>query len=40
MLIHSQNSYAPWGNQRTGRRETQSHEPVNNVKKINYIKEL
>jgi hypothetical protein len=31
MLIHRQNSYAP-------RRETQSREPGNKVKKINKIK--
>jgi hypothetical protein len=34
MLIHWQNSYAPRGKQRTGRREAQSREPVNKVKKL------
>jgi hypothetical protein len=34
MLIHRQNSYEPLGNQRTGRREAQSREPVNKVKKL------
>jgi hypothetical protein len=33
MLIHRQNSYAPRGKQRTGRREAQSREPANEVKK-------
>jgi hypothetical protein len=33
MLIRRQNSYAPRGKQRTGRREAQSGEPVNKVKK-------
>jgi hypothetical protein len=33
MLIHRQNSYAPRGKQLTGRREAQSREPVNRVKK-------
>jgi hypothetical protein len=32
MLILRQNSYAPRGKQRTGRREAQSREPVNKVK--------
>jgi hypothetical protein len=31
MLIHRQNSYAPDGKQRTGRREGQNREPVNKV---------
>jgi hypothetical protein len=34
MLIHRQNSYAPCGKQRTGRREAQSREPVNKVKEL------
>jgi hypothetical protein len=33
MLIRRQNLYAPRGKQRTGRREAQSREPVNKVKK-------
>jgi hypothetical protein len=33
MLIKRQNSHAPRCKQRTGRRETQSREPVNRVKK-------
>jgi hypothetical protein len=33
MLIHRQNSYAPSGKQRTGRREAQSREPANKLKK-------
>jgi hypothetical protein len=34
MLIHRQNSYAPPSKWRTGRREAQSREPVNTVKKL------
>jgi hypothetical protein len=34
MLIHWQNLYASCGKQRTSRREAQSHEPVNKVKKL------
>jgi hypothetical protein len=34
MLIHGQNSYAPHGKKRTGRREGQSREPVNKVIKL------
>jgi hypothetical protein len=33
MLINRQNSHAPHGKQRTGRREAQSHELVKKVKK-------
>jgi hypothetical protein len=33
MLIHRQNSNAPRSKRCTGRREAQSHEPVNKVKK-------
>jgi hypothetical protein len=33
MLIHQQNSSAPFGKQRTGRREAQSRKPVKKVKK-------
>jgi hypothetical protein len=33
MLIHRQNSYAPLGRRCTGRREVQSRELVNKVKK-------
>jgi hypothetical protein len=35
MLIHRQNSYAPRSKQRSCRREAQSREPVNKVKKKN-----
>jgi hypothetical protein len=34
MLIYLQNSYAPRGKQRTGRRGAQSREQVNKVKKL------
>jgi hypothetical protein len=34
MMIHRQNSYMPRGKHRTGRREAQSCEPVNKVKKL------
>jgi hypothetical protein len=37
MLIHWQNLYAPRGKQRTGHREAQSHEPVNEVKNSLYM---
>jgi hypothetical protein len=33
MFINRQNSNAPGGNRRAGRRETQSREPVNKLKK-------
>jgi hypothetical protein len=36
MPIHRQNSYAPRGEQSTGRHEGQSREPVNKVKKTQY----
>jgi hypothetical protein len=37
MLIHRQNSYAPRSKQLTGRREAQSRERVNKVKKKNSL---
>jgi hypothetical protein len=40
MLIHRQNSYAPSGKQRTGRRGTQSREPVNNNNKLSVFLKL
>jgi hypothetical protein len=32
ILVHRQNSFAPLSRRRTGRREAQSHDPVNEVK--------
>jgi hypothetical protein len=37
MLIHQQNSCAPRGKQRTSRREAQSCEQVNKVKKLSVL---
>jgi hypothetical protein len=34
ILIYRQNSYAPRGKPHTGRRETQSREPVNKVRNL------
>jgi hypothetical protein len=33
-MIHRHNSYVPRGKQRTSRREAQSREPANKVKKV------
>jgi hypothetical protein len=38
MLIHQQNSYAPHGKQRTGRREAHSRGPDPDSKKLSLLK--